>query len=63
MTARSELLFSQFSFAFQIVSEQLPLAGILPNVCLCTFIVDELRGIAVVQIIVALIRVGNQIIM
>ena len=40
-----------------------PLLGSTFTIGLHTFVVDELKGIAVVQIIVTLIRVGNHIIM
>ena len=59
--ATSRLL--QFPLALQIVSERLPLRGILLTVGFHFVGVDELLGIAVVQIIVALVRIGNHIIM
>ena len=63
MTAQGKRLFLQFALAFQVISEKFPLPGILLDVCLHFVGVDELEGIAVLQIIVPLVKVRNLIIM
>ena len=63
MTARSEWLFLQLALAFQIVGKRLPLGCAFLDVGLRLLVIDELRRIAVVQILVALIGVGDHVIM
>ena len=43
--------FPQFPFVFEIAEEVIPFLGSLLTVCLYDFIIDELRGIAVVEIV------------
>ena len=51
MTARGGRLFPKFALAFQIFRELLPLCDSIDAVGLHGFIVDELRGIAVLEVI------------
>ena len=51
MTARGGRLFSQFAFTIQIFRELLPLRGPTDAVGLHGLIVDELWGIAVLEIV------------
>ena len=62
MTAWGGRLFSQLALAFQVISEKFPLPGILLDVCLHLISIYKLCGIAVVQIIMALVGVGNQVV-
>ena len=51
------LLLSQFAFAFKVLGEGFPLQGVLLNVCLCALVVDELRRVAVVQVVAGIVLV------
>ena len=51
MTARCGRLFPKFALAFQVFRELLPLCGPTDAVGLHSLIVDELRGIAVLEIV------------
>ena len=51
------LLPPQFTLAFKILGECFPLHGVLLNVGLCAHIVDELRRIAVIQVVAGIVLV------
>ncbi len=50
-------LLPQFAFALKVLGEGFPLQGVLLNVCLCALVVDELRRVAVVQVVAGIVLV------
>ena len=55
MTAQGGRLFLQFALTFQIFCEGFPLRSVLFAVSLYCISIDELKGIAIVEIVMAII--------
>ena len=56
MTAQGVRLFLQFALTFKIFCEGFPLRSVLFSVSLHCISIDELKGIAVVEIVIAIKR-------
>lgn len=56
MTAQGKRLFSQFTFAFHVFQERLPLRSATKAVGFYTFVINELGRIAVIEIVATIVN-------
>ena len=56
MTAQGGRLFPQFAFTFQVFREEFPMRGVLLDVSLDCIGIDELKGVAIVEVVVTIVN-------